>query len=81
MQRAEGHNRDKLPDSGFGQKDNERRQLEEQLKIYQSRYDGLFNSISSGVAVYEAVDDGQDFIFRPELWIRIQEKRPTCRWK
>jgi PAS domain-containing protein len=33
-------------------------------ETYQERYRGLFQHMRAGVAVYEAVDDGNDFIFR-----------------
>ena len=42
----------------------ERRQAEEALRDSETRFRELFNRMSSGVAVYEAVDDGGDFIFR-----------------
>ncbi|MFH1690017.1 MAG: transporter substrate-binding domain-containing protein [Candidatus Eisenbacteria bacterium] len=41
-----------------------RRLAEEALRRSQERYLGVFESTSSGVAVYEAVDDGEDFVFR-----------------
>ena len=37
---------------------------EQQLRGSESRYRDLFENISSGVAVYEAIDNGNDFIFR-----------------
>jgi signal transduction histidine kinase/PAS domain-containing protein len=42
------------------------RRKETELKLHESekRYRELFNNISSGVAVYEAIDDGHDFLFR-----------------
>ena len=36
----------------------------EMLKDSEARYRDLFENMSSGVAVYEAVDDGDDFLFR-----------------
>ncbi|WP_319470514.1 PAS domain-containing protein [uncultured Pseudodesulfovibrio sp.] len=33
-------------------------------EVMQERFEGVFNHMSTGVAVYEAVDDGVDFIFR-----------------
>jgi len=35
----------------------------QQLMASEEKYKGLFEFMSSGVAVYEAVDDGKDFIF------------------
>jgi PAS domain S-box-containing protein len=42
----------------------ERKRAEEALRENEERFRELFNRISSGVAVYEAVDNGGDFIFR-----------------
>jgi PAS domain S-box-containing protein len=42
----------------------ERKHAEESLQISETRFRELFNNISSGVAIYEAVDDGQDFVFK-----------------
>ena len=42
----------------------EKRENEERARGNEIRYRELFDGISSGVAVYEAVDDGADFIFR-----------------
>ena len=42
----------------------ERKQAEEELRVSEARYRGLFNNMSSGVAVYEASDSGRDFIFK-----------------
>ncbi len=41
-----------------------RKQAEDALHESEARYRELFNRMSSGVAVYEAVDNGGDFIFR-----------------
>jgi len=40
------------------------RAVNQQLTASEEKYKGLFEFMSSGVAVYEAVDDGKDFIFR-----------------
>ncbi len=37
---------------------------EEALKLSESRYRSLFENMSSGVAIYEAEDDGNNFIFK-----------------
>ena len=42
----------------------ERKGIEGQLMDSQRRYSELFDRMTSGAAVYEAVDDGQDFIFK-----------------
>jgi two-component system cell cycle sensor histidine kinase/response regulator CckA len=41
----------------------ERKQAEEELRESDIRFRELFNRMSSGVAVYEAIDNGGDFIF------------------
>ena len=41
----------------------ERKHAEEALRESEYRFRELFNSMSSGVAVYRAVDDGADFVF------------------
>jgi PAS domain S-box-containing protein len=40
------------------------KQAEAALRASDERFRHLFESISSGVAVYEAVDDGEDFVFK-----------------
>ncbi len=42
----------------------ERKRAEEALRESEIRFRDLFESMGSGVAVYEAVDDGADFVFR-----------------
>ncbi|MFW9993558.1 MAG: PAS domain S-box protein [Candidatus Odinarchaeota archaeon] len=42
----------------------ERYKAREELKTSETRYRELFNAISSGVAVYEALDGAKDFIFK-----------------
>ncbi|MGB7581191.1 MAG: PAS domain-containing protein [Sedimentisphaerales bacterium] len=42
----------------------EQKKAEESLKESETRFRELFNNMSSGVAVYEAVEDGSDFIIR-----------------
>lgn len=39
------------------------RKVEEALEKSEARYRELFNNMSSGVAVFEAINDGRDFIF------------------
>ena len=42
----------------------ERRQVEETLKVSETRYRELFDNMKSGVAVYETIEQGKDFIFK-----------------
>jgi PAS domain S-box-containing protein len=42
----------------------ERKQAEEKLRVSEASYRGLFNNMSSGVAVYEVSDSGRDFILK-----------------
>ncbi|MEW5913421.1 MAG: PAS domain S-box protein [Thermodesulfobacteriota bacterium] len=46
----------------------ERRRSEEALQQSETRYRELFNNMSAGVAVYEAVDNGADFVFKEMNW-------------
>jgi PAS domain S-box-containing protein len=39
-------------------------QSKEEARLCMDRYQGIFNSTRDGVAIYQAVDDGADFIFR-----------------
>ena len=48
----------------IGRNITERKQVEEALKESEIRYKELFNNISSGVAVYDVIDGGKDFIFK-----------------
>ncbi len=41
----------------------ERKQAEETIRLSEERFRELFENMSSGVAIYQATDDGQDFIF------------------
>ena len=36
---------------------------EDQIKEFQAKYQALFDNVSSGVAIYEARNDGEEFIF------------------
>jgi len=36
---------------------------EDDLKEYKAKFEVLFNNVSSGVAIYEARNDGEDFVF------------------
>ena len=40
-----------------------REEAEDQLKEYQAKFKALFDNVSSGVAIYEARNDGEDFVF------------------
>jgi PAS domain S-box-containing protein len=42
----------------------DRKRVEEALQASESKYRAMFQYMRSGVAVYEAVDNGDDFIFR-----------------
>jgi PAS domain S-box-containing protein len=42
----------------------ERKKSEEKIRENEERFKGLFDHMSSGVIIYEAVDDGNDFIFK-----------------
>jgi len=42
----------------------ERKQTEQAIKESESRFKELFNNTNSGIAVYEAKDNGRDFIFK-----------------
>ena len=48
----------KIPDPSVSQINSE-----DQLKEYQAKYKVLFDNVSSGVAIYEATNDGEDFVF------------------
>ena len=37
--------------------------VQEELKEYQAKFRILFENVSSGVAIYEAINDGEDFVF------------------
>ncbi len=41
----------------------ERKQQQEELIISQERYRGLFENMANGVAIYRAIDNGNDFVF------------------
>jgi PAS domain S-box-containing protein len=51
-------NRDKKVKPG-----NNSRYLEKELKEYQAKFKVLFENVCSGVAIYEARNDGEDFVF------------------
>jgi len=42
---------------------NSQQHPEEELKEYQAKFKALFDNVSSGVAIYEARNDGEDFVF------------------
>jgi two-component system sensor histidine kinase/response regulator len=49
---------------GISRDVSERKLSEEALRISEVRFRELFNNMSNGVAVYEVIDDGNDYIFR-----------------
>ena len=58
-----------LPDGSIGKLEifrdiTTRKRMEEEIKFNKARFRELFNNMSSGVAVYEAKDNGNDFIFK-----------------
>lgn len=57
-----GFSDDNMP-STFARDIIERKRTEEALLKSEARYMALFDNINTGVAVYEARDDGEDFIF------------------
>ncbi len=42
---------------------NKRINTEQELKEYRAKFQILFDNVCSGIAIYEAVNDGEDFIF------------------
>jgi len=48
---------------GFAHDISERRQAEATLRENEERFHQIFDNMSSGVAVYAAIDDGTDFVF------------------
>jgi len=49
---------------GFFMDITERKETEQALKANKERYRGLFDNMSSGVAVFEAASKGSDFVFK-----------------
>jgi PAS domain S-box-containing protein len=39
------------------------KRVEDELKLHEAKFRVLFDNVSSGVAIYEARDDGRDFVF------------------
>jgi PAS domain S-box-containing protein len=40
-----------------------RKRVEDEIKLCEAKFRVLFDNVSSGVAIYEARDDGRDFVF------------------
>ena len=49
---------------------------EEEIKASEVRFRELFNNMSSGAAVYEAKDDGNDFIFKNLVLLQVSWRKP-----
>jgi PAS domain S-box-containing protein len=53
-----------MTESGKNKKShNDRTNIEEELKEYRAKFQILFDNVCSGIAIYQAVNDGEDFIF------------------
>ena len=53
-----------MAESGKNKKPhNNRINTEQELKEYRAKFQILFDNVCSGIAIYEAVNDGEDFIF------------------
>jgi PAS domain S-box-containing protein len=50
--------------AGFFRDITERKKTEDALKTSEEKYKQLFSGMPSGVAIYEAVDDGKNFVFK-----------------
>jgi PAS domain S-box-containing protein len=56
--------RQNMAESGKNKKPhNNRINTEQELKEYRAKFQILFDNVCSGIAIYEAVNDGEDFIF------------------
>ena len=53
----------KSDNSEKGNTGHSRHPVQEELKEYQAIFRILFENVSSGVAIYEAINDGEDFVF------------------
>jgi PAS domain S-box-containing protein len=53
----------KTEGSNNKQPDSSNRNLREELEEYQAKFKILFDNVCSGIAIYEAVNEGEDFIF------------------
>ena len=58
-----------LPDGSMGKLEifqdiSDRKRMEKKIKLNEARFRELFNNMSSGVAIYEAKDNGNNFIFK-----------------
>jgi PAS domain S-box-containing protein len=53
----------KTEGSNNKQPNSSNRHLSEELKDYQAKFKILFDNVCSGIAIYEAINEGEDFIF------------------
>jgi len=53
--KAEGRSNKKL--------NSNEKHIREELEEYKAKFKILFDNVSSGVAIYEAINDGEDFVF------------------
>src|SRR4030066_2554550 len=54
----------KEQEKGVSKNINKHKQVEQALRESENRYRELFSNMSSGVAIYEAKDNGKDFIIK-----------------